>query len=182
MNEIILDPSLSIEAKISAIQCDRISAGPGSRTEIFFYGCSRGCPGCINDWTLTQPYNTLTVREILLEVFRLTPPFDPPLVSISGGEPFEQGEALASLCYWLKKWMGNWGNLLVYTGYEFEDVVDDAILVDVDLIVTGPFVKELAYKKIDKSFVGSSNQQVWNLHGVMHMLGVNEYGYLKENE
>jgi anaerobic ribonucleoside-triphosphate reductase activating protein len=146
--------------KISAIQPGLPSAGPGIRTEIFFFGCTRGCPGCFNEWVQEEGhFNELTAFEVLAEVTR----FNNFHVSIGGGEPFEQLKGLRELLYWLHVIeQSQKGNVLLYTGNEWEDIkrYESWFLRYVDWVVTGPFVQELAYPKLSDSFVGSSNQQV----------------------
>lgn len=157
--------SLNVTAKISAIQPNRSSAGPGVRTEVFFFGCSRGCPGCINEWVQEEGhYNELTVAQILAELVR----FDNPRISIGGGEPFEQMEALLALLPWVRLWIDHrhsrveQGNILLYTGKSWGEVhhMRSGLLEYVDWLCVGPYIEEKRYEKVSTSFVGSSNQKV----------------------
>jgi anaerobic ribonucleoside-triphosphate reductase activating protein len=152
--------SLNHQIKISAIQPELRSAGPGLRTEIFFYGCSRSCPGCINEWVKDEGhFNELTIGEILTEVVR----FNNFHITVGGGEPFDQLQELQELLYWMNIIVKDQkGDILLYTGNEWESIkrYESWILRYVDWVVTGPFVKELAFRKMATSFVGSNNQQV----------------------
>jgi anaerobic ribonucleoside-triphosphate reductase activating protein len=169
---------LATRVNISAIQADLRSAGPWLRTEIFFYGCTQNCPGCINQWVQEEGhFNELTVSQILEEVVR----FNNFHVSIGGGEPFEQEEPLAELVYWLSLIIKDQkGSVLLYTGFEWEKVRRHRswFFPYLDYIVTGPYIEEKSFEKVSDSFVGSSNQQVIALRNgqVSGVLKLDDYG------
>lgn len=142
---------------ISAIQADMLSAGPGNRTEIFFYGCERACPGCVNKWTLEQPYRVTTIDDTMEEVKRI----GNFKVSIGGGEPFQQPEALYELVAKLWEWsMLNLQepDILVYTGRNLAEIIDSPVLDYVTWLVTEPYDENSKCIKIETSFIGSHNQ------------------------
>jgi anaerobic ribonucleoside-triphosphate reductase activating protein len=172
----------TVDLTADGIQAERESAGPGLRTEIFFWGCSKECPGCINKWTETQPQHTSQVKDVLASIIALKN----LNISFSGGEPLEQREALTSLLIWTKSLQAIWryGNTLVYTGHDWEEIANDRIRWLAEFWVTGPFVQELAYEKVEKSFVGSSNQRVLYTVSATEVveLKVNQYGYLEEEQ
>lgn len=60
-------------------------------------------------------------------------------VTITGGEPFEQPDALARIVRWLNQEFD--GNVLVYTGYSKEKVQADLDDVDgcIDALISEPF-------------------------------------------
>ena len=65
--------------------------GPGARIGVWFQGCAIRCPGCVSmdTWAVGQHVTTLDeVKEGLL------PFLASDGVTISGGEPFDQPEAL----------------------------------------------------------------------------------------
>jgi anaerobic ribonucleoside-triphosphate reductase activating protein len=80
-------------------------------------------------------------------------------ITVSGGEPFLQAEALAEMLRIVrgKRDMG----VIVYTGYTLEELAAvphaDELLAQTDLLVDGPYVQEL---DDGKSLRGSSNQRV----------------------
>jgi anaerobic ribonucleoside-triphosphate reductase activating protein len=155
----------SVLAKINAIQELRTNAGPGIRTEVFWHGCSRGCPGCINDWTKDYPYREVSGRTICEEIIRLGNPH----VSLSGGEPLEQHQALSTFLYNSYRFKNiredERGTLLIFTGYELDEIIQMpvyyTIRMNVDYLVTGPYVEELRYDIVPDTTVGSSNQHFY---------------------
>ena len=87
-------------------------------------------------------------------------------VTISGGEPFEQ----AAACVILAETVKHAGKtVMVFTGFPFEELKDtrepavQRFLRTVDLIVAGPYVREL--KCESKMWRASSNQTVHFLNG-----------------
>ena len=70
--------------------------GPGLRTVVWFQGCTLGCPGCFNPATHdSRGGRTVDTRELVTEIRSLGQQIEG--VSISGGEPFQQPEALLDL-------------------------------------------------------------------------------------
>ena len=177
---------LDTTIRFSAIQPNMYSAGPGVRTEIFFYGCTLHCDGCINQWVQEQGlYREEKVSDIVDELIA----YGNRNISISGGEPLDQKEGLLSLLNILKQTIINNHNtnILLYTGHNIEEI-DRKLRIDITNLtnyrVYGPFEQQLAYKKIEDSFVGSSNQKVlftinsrWS-----ELVNINEFGYIDDSE
>jgi anaerobic ribonucleoside-triphosphate reductase activating protein len=76
--------------------------GPGNRFVIWSQGCSLGCPGCFNPWT-HDPETAgqwVTVDDLVDDVkteadqYRNGPALDG--VTVTGGEPLEQPDAVAA--------------------------------------------------------------------------------------
>ncbi len=82
-------------------------------------------------------------------------------VTILGGEPFDQLEQVAELVFRLKRYDLH---LTIYTGYAIETLVDrkdpnvDYILTHTDLLIDGPFVKQLSTNAGE--YRGSQNQRL----------------------
>lgn len=134
--------------------------GPGERTAIWFQGCNRRCKGCMSD--SSRPLNggkLASISKLCDVIFSQT---GIEGVTISGGEPFLQPEALYSL---LKRIRNNSSlGVIVYTGFTLEQLKDlgnswvNKILNGyVDLLIDGEYVDEL---NDGKSLKGSSNQRV----------------------
>ena len=132
------------------------SLGPGSRYGIWVAGCHRSCPGCIapdsHDMTKGEPMDTGALAwKIILS--------DAEGITISGGEPFLQAEALGELLRIVrcKRDLG----VIVYTGFLLEELETvphaKALLEQTDLLIDGPYVREL---DDGKSLRGSSNQRI----------------------
>jgi len=132
--------------------------GPGIRAVVWVQGCPFRCKGCFNEQF--QPFSPATVIPVdrLADTILALPGIDG--VTFSGGEPFAQAGPLAEL----GERLGRSGLMVgTYTGYTTEQLArgnDPAwprLLSVSDLLVSGPFVAELAAPDPLK---GSSNQQV----------------------
>ena len=124
--------------------------GPGIRTVLFMQGCNIQCKGCQNKstWDINKGKEIdidNLVNELNKKVFNKK-------ITISGGEPLMQIEALIELVNKLN----NLGfDIALYTGHQKEDVPSN-IVEKVNYLKTGNFIEEL--KTTVKPFVGSSNQ------------------------
>jgi len=141
--------------------CRSAVNGPGERFVLWVQGCSIRCPGCCNPdtWT-TAPRCTVTVRRLLREISNSS---GIEGVTLTGGEPFEQPEALASFASEVQA-MGL--SMFVNTGFELDDLVSPAqrqLLALSDVVVSGPYCREL--DSPDLLWRGSSNQQIGFLSG-----------------
>ena len=79
-------------------------------------------------------------------------------VTISGGEPFLQKDALLHLLYELKQLDFN---IWVYTGYKIEELMQDDIskaCIDfIDVLVDGKFEID---NMTEQDYIGSANQRI----------------------
>ena len=108
-----------MELRIAGTVNDSIVDGPGIRFTVFVQGCPHNCKGCHNPQTHDFEGGTVTTTEKLLEKIKGNPLMDG--VTFSGGEPFCQAQALASLGKEIKK-LGL--NIVTYTGYTFEKLFE----------------------------------------------------------
>ncbi|MEU6238256.1 4Fe-4S cluster-binding domain-containing protein [Kitasatospora sp. NPDC047058] len=128
------------------------SLGPGRRLGVWFQGCPLACPGCMSRHTwdpsggaeLTVERFTALWREALADgtggsdgIVGLT---------VSGGEPLEQPQALAELLAAAdeeRHRAGRAADLLVYTGWEPAEIEADpaatAALAGADAVITGRY-------------------------------------------
>ncbi|HIE12540.1 MAG TPA: anaerobic ribonucleoside-triphosphate reductase activating protein [Desulfotomaculum sp.] len=148
-----------VRLRIAGIVRESVVDGPGLRYVIFAQGCPHRCPGCHNPetWDPAGGYD-VTVDEIVADVERN------PLtrgVTFSGGEPFSQAAAFASLGRLLKD---KGYDIVTYTGYTYEqlrakgeEAVQD-LLEMTDILIDGPFI--LAERDITLPFRGSRNQRI----------------------
>lgn len=140
---------------ISRIHFPVTTLGPGRRLGIWFQGCSIRCAGCISaDTWKSGLYATDTesllanIREWSLEADGLT---------VSGGEPFEQPEALEVI---LRAWRRmSTSDVLVFTGYEFHEIEPWVRRCPglIDAVMVGPFVSGAPQTK---ALRGSDNQSL----------------------
>lgn len=124
--------------------------GPGIRTVLFMQGCDIHCKGCQNKstWNINKGKKIEIddlVNELNKKVFNKK-------ITISGGEPLMQKEALIELITKLNDFKFD---IALYTGHQREDV--PSILVEkIKYLKSGNFIQEL--KTTIKPFVGSENQ------------------------
>ena len=101
--------------------------GPGRRVGIWVQGCSIECPGCVSrdTWPSMSHRDRIPVAELTARIDALVDggaegPVDG--ITLTGGEPFDQADALDGLLEALRSWLDRRGapsaDLLVYTGYE----------------------------------------------------------------
>jgi anaerobic ribonucleoside-triphosphate reductase activating protein len=142
---------------------DSLCDGEGLRLVVFMAGCTHQCKGCHNptSWDIQNgvEYSIEAVKEAIIA--RLKEGYYRG-VTISGGDPFFQREALYALLNELKEWDALL-NVWCYTGYYFTDIQDVDALRLIDVLVDGPFELEKQYPK--KKFCGSYNQSIINLNG-----------------
>lgn len=142
--------------RIMSVYHDSIVDGEGFRDVVFLNMCPHHCKGCHNpsSWDYCNGHE-ISVQEAF-DTLVSNPIAD---VTLSGGEPFLQSEALSELCSMLRA--AN-KNIWIYSGYLFEDIAADPIkrrlLTLCDVLVDGPFVQSLADKTL--RFRGSSNQRI----------------------
>jgi anaerobic ribonucleoside-triphosphate reductase activating protein len=147
---------------INSIKARSLVDGPGSRSVVFFQGCTIHCPGCQNK--KLQPEaggKILSTSELASTLAFLAPDGQ---VTISGGEPFNQPRALAYLVRSLR----NLGiqHILVYSGYTWDQLMNPInpaylwvreVFSRIDVLVDGPFL--LAQDDPFITWRGSRNQR-----------------------
>jgi len=143
---------MDIKLKISSIIPLRIEDGPGVRTTVFFQGCSVKCHGCHNEETTWEEKegDKLSIDDILTKLSSYNNPNK--RITISGGEPLEQKEALVELLDRLNK---EDYDIALYTSYDLTEISYD-IRKRLNYIKVGRFIKN---KKVKNKFYGSSNQR-----------------------
>lgn len=146
-----------MKLRIHATEREVTTLGPGRRYVIWVQGCLRRCSGCISPetWSLEAGYEK-EVEQLAEEIAAS----GCEGLTISGGEPFLQAEALTLLLQKLreKRDMGVW----VYSGncYEellaCEDVWVQRLLSLCDLLIDGAYEEE---QNDGKNLRGSANQR-----------------------
>ena len=129
--------------------------GPYKRFALWVQGCPFRCKECMT------PDSIDLNGGIEIEIDKLAEyilKFDNEGITISGGEPFLQSEALIELIkeIKLKKDLG----VIVYTGYLFEEIKENKFLDFIDILIDGPYIDEL---NDGVALRGSSNQRVFFL-------------------
>lgn len=130
--------------------------GPHRRFAVWLRGCSIRCPGCCNP-ELFRPGEPTHTVEALLAQLDAAPPMEG--VTVLGGEPLEQAEALAP---WLEGVRARGLGVIVFTGLLAEDVETvpggGGVLEQVDTLVDGPF--DATAGPSPHRFLGSANQRL----------------------
>ena len=144
--------------RMAGITRDSIVDGPGIRTTYFVQGCPHHCPGCHNPETWPEEGGTMMSAGECAAVARQNPLCRG--ITLSGGEPFAQAEALLPLAKMMKE-AGY--EVASYSGYTFEQLLGGteaqrALLEQIDVLIDGPFV--LAQRSLELNFRGSRNQRV----------------------
>ena len=162
--------------RIIGIYPETISDGYGLRYAIYFAGCAHRCPGCHNpeshDPRRGEPL-TVERAETICAAIAANPILDG--VTLSGGDPLLQPEAMAAFLRLLKERTGQ--NVWCYTGYTLEECLADPARREclrwIDTLVDGRYVEALRDLSLD--FRGSSNQRIIDV-GALHLFG---YAYEK---
>ena len=156
------------------------SEGPGERFALWVQGCSIRCANCCNPQMFARKKPTTDVHVLakkILDARRNKPTLEG--ITIIGGEPFEQAEALTILCRTVRSsWPDSTFSVMVFTGHQISDLQINRthrnFLDEIDLLIDGPFDKnhpEVLFE--NRRWIGSSNQQ-------LHFL-TDRYLALKEN-
>ena len=146
-----------LKLQLHAFESASRANGPGLRAVVWFQGCTLGCVGCFNPAT-HKPLggHEWDTKQLAAEILALEDGLAG--VSISGGEPFQQPEALRDL---LERLPRAGLSRLVFTGYSLAEVrklpLGPEILPLVDVLIAGPYV---ASQHLADSLLGSANQQV----------------------
>ena len=129
--------------------------GPGTRSVIWFHGCSKRCPGCIaetmND---ADEYESYTPEQLADWVLGNLAGIEG--ITLSGGEPLQQ--PLDELQQFLER-VKQKSNLsvLCYTGYCLEDLdFSHNILQYVDVLIDGEYRQD---EDSGQCWRGSANQR-----------------------
>ncbi len=131
--------------------------GTGFRDVLFVSGCPHHCDECHNMETWDyEAGETLTLGDIYdaLTESSMTN------VTFSGGEPFEQSDALYHLAKAIKENTSK--TIWIYSGYTYENIVFDKekrkLLELCDVLVDGKFEKDNT--ELNLRFKGSLNQRI----------------------
>ena len=133
--------------------------GEGVRCSLWVSGCSHGCRGCFNQktWSYSygKPFTDENVEQVLKDLSR---PFVKGL-TILGGEPLDPQNIhnVKSLIEKVRDVYGSSKDIMVYTGYTFEEV-PLYIKNLIDIIVDGKYEIN---NPTTKPFRGSDNQRLW---------------------
>ncbi len=149
--------------RIAGLVGESIVDGPGIRYTVFTQGCPHHCEGCHNPETWSFDGGELIDTGEIYKKITSDPLLDG--VTFSGGEPFMQCAALCELADRIRAFTDYRLNIISYTGFTFEELIDKADLTNgymellkrLDYLVDGPFILEK--RSLELLFRGSSNQR-----------------------
>src|SRR5690606_6054982 len=135
--------------------------GPGKRLAFWVQGCSLGCKNCISKTTWKKSGgNAVDIRTLFNWVLIKSKAFDG--VTITGGEPFEQYEALMTFLYLIRQ--KTQLHVHIYTGYYLSELLemfpDRLFLKMIDSITDGRYNQK---SHEQSGLKGSSNQTFYQI-------------------
>jgi len=143
-----------MDIHISRVHYPVTTLGPGKRIGIWLQGCSIHCEGCISMDTWQFNINKVAINDLKQVLKAWLPQCEG--ITITGGEPFDQENALIELLVFLNSFNKN---ILVYSGYPF-DVLKEKELVQnglIDVLISEPYDHKQSQTK---RLLGSDNQKV----------------------
>lgn len=144
-----------MKISLSRVHYPVTTLGPGRRLGIWLQGCSIRCPGCISSDTWAAKTPELEVCELVRGLGSWLQECEG--VTISGGEPFDQSEALGELLRELRRSKDI--NVLVYSGRSLEELKGHPLVQDglIDCLISDPFDSQATQTKYLR---GSDNQRM----------------------
>lgn len=151
-----------VSLRVNRIHFPVAVLGPGRRVGIWLQGCSIGCVGCLSKDTWDSTAGQRTDIETLVDACRRISRDVPDGITISGGEPMDQPEALLDLLDRLHLWRAALEvpfDILCYTGRSLRWVQRryPAVLDRLDAIIAEPY---LAARPQRHPWCGSDNQSL----------------------
>lgn len=148
---------------LSRVHFPITTLGPGRRLGIWFQGCHLRCIGCISMDTWPTAKNTSDIDGLLKQIHPWITQAEG--ITISGGEPFEQPEALIYLVQRLKQLTTV--DILVYSGFAFADIatIIYASYPNIDVLISEPYNNKMPQTTVLR---GSENQKMHLLTKLGH--------------
>ncbi|MBI4801475.1 MAG: radical SAM protein [Elusimicrobia bacterium] len=150
-----------MELRLGTILERSLANGPGERFVIWVQGCTLACPGCFNPELTDFNGGALISTPELIRRIHAAPGIRG--ITISGGEPLEQPEAVADILKRLDRRLDS----VIFTGCTWQEITADSRKLSAvkcaDLVVAGRYIRELASD--ENPWTGSSNQTVHALTG-----------------
>lgn len=144
-----------MDLSLSRIHFPVTTLGPGRRIGIWFQGCSIRCPGCISADTWGPGHRRLSLEQLIEQISPWL--HEAEGITISGGEPFDQFDALRSLLEGLRRLSEL--DILVYSGYSLEQLDDPLFQTKglIDALISDPYIEALSQTM---ALRGSDNQRL----------------------
>jgi anaerobic ribonucleoside-triphosphate reductase activating protein len=132
--------------------------GPGLRAALWTQGCSLGCKGCFNP--ATHPFHGGELVGVDELARRITAIGGIAGLSILGGEPLQQPQAVFSLLRMVKATSGL--SVILFTGFTLEEIAArmpgaEELSNLVDVLIAGRYEEDL---RLARGLRGSRNKTV----------------------
>lgn len=151
------------QLSVASIVYSTSTDGVGLRNALYLAGCNIHCEGCHNQslWDI-KAGEVKSVDEVYDDLTR-----DRFNVSILGGEPLLQYDNLVELCKRIKSETNK--TIWLWSGYTFEFIKlkFPLILLYIDVLVDGQFVKAKSVPNL--KWRGSSNQRVIDVKSTLSL-------------
>lgn len=131
---------MSTGLRLSRMHFPVTALGPGRRLGLWFQGCSIRCPGCVSRDTWATGGPGVPVESVVEAAAAWAAEADG--LTVSGGEPFDQPDALLELLRRLRPRLRPEADVLVYTGHPRERVERHLARAHplIDALISDPFV------------------------------------------
>jgi anaerobic ribonucleoside-triphosphate reductase activating protein len=151
------EPILSVAQVVPCTEAE----GPGRRFALWFQGCPLRCPGCCNPEMLPfEGGRRISLGEVLTQIRQARERDHVEGITLLGGEPLAHAAA-APLARAARE---SGLSVMVFTGFTLEEASENAdpavvaLLSQTDILVDGPYVRELPDRQ--RRWVGSTNQRI----------------------
>lgn len=150
-----------MKIRLNRLQFPVETLGHGRRVGLWLQGCSLHCKGCISKDTWDEEGGVEIEVEDLLAHCQSDEYSDADGVTITGGEPFQQSEALHAFLTGMEPWRsrGAGRDILCYTGYRFSWLQRKYAghLAKIDAVACGPYRDK---EPSSDPLLGSGNQSL----------------------
>ena len=157
--------------RVSHVEESTDLLGPYNRFVIWVYGCCFDCEGCLAENTQNGTYEEVETDALAKRIAKSSCEG----ITISGGEPFLQSNALLNLIIKIKEQRDI--GVIVYSGFTLDELEQDdemsLLLPNIDILIDGRYIKEL---DDNRPYVGSSNQIIHYLSSRYTNIGKEYYG------
>ena len=131
--------------------------GPGARACVWVQGCSLACPGCFNPQTHEFGIGKkIEAKELADQLLCLN---GIEGITISGGEPLQQPEALMELLEQIKGRSGL--SVIIFSGFDRQEIEKfpnaPRLFQLIDAIIAGRYKEE---QRLGSGLRGSDNQEI----------------------
>lgn len=157
--------------RVSHVEESTDLLGPYNRFVIWVHGCCFDCEGCLAENTKNGTYEEVETDALAKRIAKSSCEG----ITISGGEPFLQSNALLNLIIKIKEQRDI--GVIVYSGFTLDELEQDdemsLLLPNIDILIDGRYIKEL---DDNRPYVGSSNQIIHYLSSRYTNIGKEYYG------